>query len=65
MSGRGNTERDALQEQVAHLEGRIANLENERASLTGQLEEMYASKSWRITAPFRAVWGIVLTRRRP
>ena len=57
------TERDAFQARVGDLEGRLVDLANEQARLAGQVEEIYASKSWLITAPLRAAWGIVLSRR--
>lgn len=57
-------DRAAFSAQLGSLEERIVARDNERARLVAQLEEMYASKSWRITAALRAAWGLVLPRRR-
>ena len=50
-------QRTGLQAQVDQLVGRLLALEAERAAI-------YDSKSWRITAPLRAVWSMVMSRNR-
>jgi hypothetical protein len=56
--------RESLQAQVMHLHRCLHDLEAERKRLVDQVEELYASKSWRVTAPLRAVWEILPPKRR-
>jgi hypothetical protein len=57
--------RESLEAQVIHLDRCLIHLEAERKRLVQQVEALYASKSWRVTAPLRALWGIVPSKRRP
>jgi hypothetical protein len=56
-------QRDGLQGRVDHLQDRALELEIERARLAAQVVALYESKSWRITAPLRAVWGMLTSRK--
>lgn len=46
------------------LRAEIATLQSDIAGLQQRLSELYASKSWRVTAPLRLVWEAVTSGRR-
>jgi len=63
-SGRLETDRDALRSHAENLRDQVSGLEAERARLGELVAALYDSKSWRITAPLRAMWSIVTPRGR-
>ena len=46
------------------LEGRVLHLEEQTARLTAELAGVYASKSWRVTAPLRFLMSLARRARR-
>ena len=58
-------QRENLQARLNQLDRQLLDLEAERTRLAQQVEDLYGSKSWRVTAPLRALWEIVPSKRRP
>lgn len=56
-------DRERLRTRLGDSDRQMFALEAERGRLTRQIEEIYTSKSWRVTAPLRALWGAILPRR--
>jgi septal ring factor EnvC (AmiA/AmiB activator) len=48
-------ERQRLESRLADCRGRLALLENECATLRGNLTDLHGSTSWKVTAPLRKV----------
>ncbi|MEM2056641.1 MAG: class I SAM-dependent methyltransferase [Thermoproteota archaeon] len=49
-----------LEERIKSLESTVSFLKNENAKLQNNLEAVYKSKSWKVTAPLRFIYGLLL-----
>lgn len=62
ISDRARASMEASRKVAAELEGQLTALSKEVAHLNSTLTAVYASRSWRLTAPLRAVHGLAKGR---
>ena len=65
LRGRLAVQLDTSQRECKRLDGELATLQQRQSALETELSAVYASRSWRMTRPFRRVAGVFGTKASP